>query len=443
MVIIVVVIVAVGGIATYFTLNLNNNSTANNTAKLQDLVTTSWATYERSTGYTSGTGGVALYITSPKGNYFVSTNMSGASPDIHFRIASNTKTFTAAAIMLLYQEGKLNIDDPITANMPGKNIPYVPNSANYSIPYKNQITIRELLGHRAGVFDVANDLIPQNATCPYAGQFYLASTTNSTYISPHQYTLDELVGVNAQCHLSYFPPGTGYHYSNTGYTLLAKIIEDVSGMSYSQFVMHYLMAPNGLSSTSSPNLASDTKLPAPFASGYVLVNSSLVDVTEDDMSSRVAEGNVISTPRNLATWISNLITGKAGIEKNYVETMMNNCTSNPGNSAYGLGISYLSAVGYGHAGATAGYLSFMYYDPDNNVTLVMFTNLWISPNLSAVIGEIRALSTMAQQARSILGYSGPAAPSCMMSSINSLMTVVKFDYENSFPVMTSIRSSFI
>ena len=72
---------------------------------------------------------------------------AGVDQNTHFRIASNTKTFTSAAIMLLNQQGLLNIDDTIVSNIPGTANPYVPATAQYDIPNKASITIRRLSSH--------------------------------------------------------------------------------------------------------------------------------------------------------------------------------------------------------------------------------------------------------------------------------------------------------
>ena len=252
--------------------------------------------------------GMAVYIESPSGNYFASSGMASSVDQFtRFRIASNTKTFTAAAIMLLYQQGKLQIDDPVNALIPGQGIPYVPATAQYNIPYKSTITIRQLLSHTAGVFDVTNELIPSTAPVLYAGQNYVLYTEA---IDPnHQFSPDELVGVDAACQLSYFAPGASYKYSNTGYSILATIIERVSGMTYDQFVTQNLIVPNGLSSTSVPMLATDRSIPTPFNPGYALCQGVMTDVTEDNMSVNIAEGNIISTPADLARWISRLFGG--------------------------------------------------------------------------------------------------------------------------------------
>ncbi|MBK8554137.1 MAG: serine hydrolase [Ignavibacteria bacterium] len=136
------------------------------------------------------------------------------SPDenSHLRLCSISKTFNAA-VMLLHQQGKVNIDDLITGNFPGTNIPYLGFSLDYDVPYKEQITLKLLLEHRAGFFDVTNDPIPASAPQPYAGQLYAVYVLEFPGNQYHTFTFDEMVGVAATNDLSYFPPGQQYHYS--------------------------------------------------------------------------------------------------------------------------------------------------------------------------------------------------------------------------------------
>ncbi|HQR30627.1 MAG TPA: serine hydrolase domain-containing protein [Anaeromyxobacteraceae bacterium] len=374
------------------------SSAADPEPALQEMVSRKWAAYAESIGYPAA-GGAVLYVSTPSRSYFAATGMENASPAIHFRIASNTKTFTAAAIMLLQQRGLLDVDDLVTDPIPGTQTPYVPDTAGYAIPYKGEITIRMLLSHRAGVFDVTNRNIPADAPCPYAGKNYLL-----TQDLTRQFTFDELVGVVAGCGVSFSTPAQDeYHYSNTGYSLLGKIIERVSGQRYADFVMQNLVVPNGLTATSSPSLATETTLPAPFAVGYsfdYLVPGALVATVADNMSINTAEGNMISTPEQLAAWNRALLTGRAGLDPATVDLMK--CTVPAGDAnCYGLGFQTFPGLGYGHTGAHNGYLSVMLYDPANDVSLVLFFSL---VNFADMGPEGRLLFDIATEARTILGY---------------------------------------
>lgn len=368
---------------------------------LQKRITSMWQEYMATYGVTKG--GLAVYITSPKGNYFASEAINGpSSTKIHFRAASNTKTFTAASIMLLHQEGLLDIDDVIVASIPGMRIPYVPDTKEYAIPYKELITIRQLLRHQAGVFDLGNDDVPESCPEPYAGQNYVDYIRIVLGQDNHQFTFDELVGVVATCSLSYWAPGTGYHYSNTGYSILGKIIERVSGQSYGDFVMENLVLPNNMNATTFPYLATDRKLPDPYAKGYLYYEGVLSEATEDNMSANVAEGNVISTPADLELWVRSLMSGRVGINKELIDLMK--CQPEEGTSScYGMGILFFEGLGYGHNGGTEGYVSLMLYDPDDDVALVIFFGVIDGDHVE---DQFHFINQVGSEARKVLGYKG-------------------------------------
>ena len=192
---------------------------------LQTMLEERWIDY--GSNYPNFPGGIALLVVSAGDSYFASCGIEGESTEnTHFRAASITKTLTAAGILLLQQRGLLNIEDTVNSNIPGRSEPYLPDTPQYAIPYGDSITIRQLLEHRAGVFDISNCVVPESSEAPYAGQNYLGYLPQDF---EHTVTFDELAGVIASNQLSIAPPGTGYSYSDTGYSLLGKIIEQVSG----------------------------------------------------------------------------------------------------------------------------------------------------------------------------------------------------------------------
>lgn len=91
----------------------------------------------------------------------------GADENWRNRIASASKIFTAAAIMLLDQRGKIDIEDVLTDMIPGTDVPYLADSPNYAIPCKDRMTIRQILSHRAGIFNVFNNPIPESSATPF------------------------------------------------------------------------------------------------------------------------------------------------------------------------------------------------------------------------------------------------------------------------------------
>ncbi|PYI79758.1 MAG: hypothetical protein DMF05_08755 [Verrucomicrobia bacterium] len=142
--------------------------------------------------------GVVVVLRTPQGEFTVSygTTLLGATSlpgaDTHFRIASNTKTMTAAVIVLLAQDGgKLSLDDPVS-----KYVPDVPNG--------DKITITELLNMRSGLYTYDDD-----------PDFWAVLEREPAKV----WSPAEVLAI-AFKHPPYFPPGTGYHYSNTNYALL-------------------------------------------------------------------------------------------------------------------------------------------------------------------------------------------------------------------------------
>jgi D-alanyl-D-alanine carboxypeptidase len=318
-------------------------------------------------------GGLTAMLITPNGEYFAST-VAGTTPATHFRAASTTKTFTAAAIMLLDQRGQLKIDDVLTAAMPGgSGKPYLPATAGFAIPYKGQITIRQLLQHRAGVFDVANTDIPANAPAPYAGKRYVVWKMEQD--GDHSFSPDEMIGVVASNQLAESAPGTRFVYCDTGYSVLAKIIEQVSGKSFAQFIQDEFLVPNGLANTTFPNLGTTQGLPSPYIDGYLLLSGMQSNTTLQNVSSGTGDGNVVTTTANLAQWFRRLLRGEAGVSSSQL-ARMRECipTGSTFVISYGLGLEcYPTAFGQGHNGGNPGYLTVARHDVDANVTVVLFS----------------------------------------------------------------------
>jgi len=315
--------------------------------------------------------GIALKVISKKGDFFVTSGMgTGLTSQVHFRAASNTKSFTSTAILLLAEKGRLSIYSRITDTIPGTTLTYVPMTEDYKVPFREQITILQLMQHKAGVFDITNNPIPDtvSATVPYKGQEYI-SYVKATDPS-HTFTFDELVGVVATCRLFDFHPGESYNYSNTRYNILGKIIERVSGVSYQEFVMENIVKPMGLSQTTFPCLGNDQKIPPPFVRGYDYFPEGVTDVTEWNFSCNVAEGNMISTPDDLSKFLRTIVRGEGVLNPISVNTIM--LPSPP--ATYGCGLFYTLNLGFGHNGTQHGFRSRMVTDPEIDFTAVAFVN---------------------------------------------------------------------
>lgn len=294
--------------------------------------------------------------------------------DVQFRGASTTKTFTAAAILKLSQKNKLILDDLITNNIPGTNQPYIPATSEFAIPNKDKITIRLLLQHRAGVFDITNDLIPATVNAPYAGKKYVNYTFEQQG-EDHTFTLPELVGVVAQNQLSYFKPGTAFHYSNTGYHLLAVIIERVSGKPYHQFLQDEFLKPLQMNHTRFPYLGTDQAMPTPYVTGWIKFQGNLIEWDDDNVSFTIADGNIITTPADLATWANALYTTNTILNADLHAQMIKGIPTNEEHVIYGLGTELNPPdLGYGHNGARPAYMTIMRYNPETKASYVLFAN---------------------------------------------------------------------
>ena len=347
--------------------------------------------------------GAMVLLRTPQGTFHVSvgTTMLGASSlpqaDTHFRIASNTKTMTAALIVLLAQDGKLRFSDRVSAYVPG-----VPNGAN--------ITIAELLKMRSGLYGYT-----------YAPELAAALDADPARVFTPQQVLEL-----AFQHPPLFAPGTSYDYSNTNYALLGLIAEKAGGAPLGQQLQDRLFGPLGLRHTSLP-AADDTSLPSPFSHGYMYGDTAYAlvdkpypadtqaaaragtlaptDYTSQNPSYATAAGGVISTAADLATWMRALVSGglfHAEFQRQWLDSLQAEDPAVPEGQSYGYGISYQrfgpNAAMYYHGGELPGFNSFMGYDPANDVTLVIWTNLTLSPEgqttanamLPTVLGEIYA-----------------------------------------------------
>ena len=330
--------------------------------------------------------GAMVVVQSPQGRVTaaVGTTELGAQtppqPGTHFRIASNTKTMTAALIVLLAQDGKLKFDDPVSNYVSG-----VPDGEN--------ITVAELLKMRSGLYG-------------YTADPALAAVMDA---DPQKvWTPAEVLDI-AFRHPPQFAPDAAYEYSNTNYALLGLIAEKVGGRPLGEQARDRLFVPLGLTNTTLPAPADAGTIPAPRSHGYMYGGSYYAladdpyptdlqaaaeagtlrptDYTDQNSSYATAAGGAVSTADDLATWIEALASGKvfgADFQRQWTESLQAEDPDAPDGQKYGYGISYQrfgpNAAMYYHGGELPGFNSFMGHDPDNDVTLVIWTNLTLSPD---------------------------------------------------------------
>jgi D-alanyl-D-alanine carboxypeptidase len=365
------------GLAAIFFLTFNSCSDDNESEiqsvvddtqdQLDEFISEKYSSY---TGrFPDFPGGMAAYVLHDDVTEYAHAGMDeGFTDNFHFRAQSTTKTFTAAAIMLLHQEGKLDISHYITGNIPGKNRCYIPDTPDYDIPYKDQITIWQLLCHRAGVYDIVN--------YPVNGEMYVEKILEED--PDHTFTPGEIIGVIAENKLSLFEPGTDWGYSNEGYVMLVKIIEEVTGKTYKEFVTNRFFKALDLTETSMVVTGTEQSLPEPFVDSWYYLKDMNINATEQNMSANIGEGNIITSLRDMARFYRLLLRGEAGITLSSVSKYMINCRPIADHSivGYGAGLFHYPNLGYGHGGDGSGISVKCYTDPDADITIVTLFNCW-------------------------------------------------------------------
>ena len=353
---------------------------------------------------------ISVLVQSPKGAFFTSSagkNGQAITENTYFRFASNTKNFTATAILKMMQDGWLHIDDKIIDLIPTTSETYVPNSPEWAIPHKNEITIKQLLQHNAGVYDVSNDPVPGFGGLPYV-EYMLENAPL------HQFTATELVNQVTINNLSYGAPDQVYHYSNTGYTILGEIIARVysarSGQTktYADYLKDQIHGP---ASKVPLNLyfvenASDQQLPSPYITGMIQYPTNTVITDKINASPHAAEGNGVGTMALLNRYIRTLMKGENVLTTASVTLMQKEeGAANTPQTHYALGCSHHPILGYGHNGATEGYLSTMMYDPVTDVSVIVVIPYWDLTDGSTSLNKcLQALVKAGIAGREALGY---------------------------------------
>ena len=262
----------------------------------------------------------------------------------HFRIGSITKTFTATLLLILADEKKLGLDDPVS-----KYVAWVPNG--------DKITLRMLADMTSGLHSYTED-----------DAWVKIAFSNFKRV----WTPRELVDVGIK-HAPDFPPGQGWHYSNTNYVLLGMILEQVTGKKIQDSFDEKLFKPLKLKATSWPVGAA---LPKPHAHGTTVQtpDDKLDDATHRNPSWAFTAGALISTLGDLKRWVESYATGtllSAEMQKERLTWMT--MPPNTPERAYGIGIG-TDRGWLGHTGELPGYNCSAYYLPDKKAVIVVMVN---------------------------------------------------------------------
>lgn len=309
----------------------------------------------------AGVPGVIAEIHDARGTW---TGTSGRA-DLHhhqrpatngrFRAGSTTKTFVATTVLQLVADKKVRLDAPIERYLPGV------------VPGGHNITVRQLLSHRSGLYNYTDSLWHGSLSQLYQARF--------RHWSPGQLLAETFR------HAPYFAPGRAGHYSNTNYVLLGMLIQKVTGHSAEQEITDRIIQPLGLSHTHFPG--SSVRIPGPHAHGYLRLDgpdSPLTDITEESMSWASTAGSLISTTHDLNRFFSALIGGKL-LPPRLLHAMQDVQPLQSGATDYGLGLSRLTdpsyGTAYGHIGSAPGYSTYSFTTADNSRQVTLSLNTLI------------------------------------------------------------------
>ncbi|MDQ0011629.1 CubicO group peptidase (beta-lactamase class C family) [Luteibacter jiangsuensis] len=261
-----------------------------------------------------------------------------ASPQTNYRLASVSKQFTAAAILLLAQDGKLSLDDRAR-----RWLPTLPAAAD-------AITIRQLLSHQGGLIDY-EDIMPADTRVPLRDR--------------------DVLGLLARTDHLYFTPGTSYRYSNGGYAMLALIVEKASGKPFQDFLRERIFLPLGMTNT----LAYVREGPAVAhrAFGYSKEGGHWVRTDQSMTSSVLGDGGIYSSIDDLARWDAAL----------YDDRLLSDASRRAAFTPWTPTDDPMVRYGYGwritgetlwHSGETIGFRNVIVRYPRSHLTVILLTN---------------------------------------------------------------------
>jgi D-alanyl-D-alanine carboxypeptidase len=302
----------------------------------------------------SGAPGAIAAIRTPQGTW-VSTrgvaDLSSGEPmraEMHHRIGSVTKTFTATLLLQAEAEGLLSLDDTIDQYVKG-------------VPNGDEITLRQMANMTSGLADYSVN-----------EQFMDAVFSHPERV----WTPQEVVRIGIE-DSPIFDPGTDGYYSNTNYILLGLVLEQVTGKPLERLYSKQIIKPLHLKETSFPD-AEDSSIPEPHAQGYTLQSQDAepLNTTDWNPSWAWAAGGMISTADDMLLYGRALGTGKGLLPPKQQAERLDSFILNDifnGLAYYGLGLTY-DRGWIGHGGDIPGYNTQLFYHPDLDATVVVEVN---------------------------------------------------------------------
>jgi len=265
-----------------------------------------------------------------------------AATSTNYRLASVTKQFTAMAVLMLIDSGKLTLDSQLTDVLPG------------APTYLQNVKIRHLLNHTSGIVDY-EDLIPESQTVQVLDKDVLSLLRS----------IDSV----------YFSPGLKFKYSNSGYSLLALVVESISGQSFAEFLKKNIFDPLDMNHT----LAYQQGISSVDnrAYGYSRTDSGFVRTDQSVTSAVLGDGGIYSSVDDLFQWDQALYT-QSLVRPSLFEEALTPAQLNDGSrTTYGFGWfiePYKTGTRFLHEGSTRGFRNAILRMPDQQLTVIILTN---------------------------------------------------------------------
>jgi D-alanyl-D-alanine carboxypeptidase len=297
--------------------------------------------------------GISVHVESPKlclswsGTAGVSDLATGKTLSVEqpVRIASNTKTYVAAAILRLAEDGRLSLDDPIAKRLPKAYVDRL-RAGGYD---PDVITIRHLLSHTSGLYDYAMD------------STYLEIATTDLR---HHWTRMEQVEFAMTRGRPYGQPGQVYHYADTGYILLGEIVEQLTGQGLGPALRNLIGYKRlGLTSTWLETLEPAPKGVADLAHQYM---GGADTYGMDPSVDLYGGGGLVATPKDMVTFLRGLFTGKVYKKPVTLQAMLTTPYQHAARD-YRLGIYPMVVDGERGWGHTGFWNTGAFYWPDRDI----------------------------------------------------------------------------
>ena len=277
--------------------------------------------------------------------------------DVAYRYASITKQFTAAAILLLYEQKRLDLQDTIDKYFP-----------DYT--HSKEITVHELLCMRSGLEDYINDNDNLDSNCEPQGR---KDVEIEFAVSPDKSAKENRAAIQSWIFAQplRFEPDTRSEYCSSGYMLLAEIVEQVSGQTFSDFAQEHFFDPLGM--TTAGFLGSYDKDDVTVAKAYH--RSGNMEWTEYP-GAWFGAGDLICSPRDMTKWADALMNGRV-VSKDSWKLMTTDYSGDASEMPYGYGLMITNDGGktmIWHTGHFPSYCSMMLMIPDEGFTCTTVSN---------------------------------------------------------------------